>query len=365
MQIDRSNYEIWIIDWLDGNLSAIQEEQLMAFLNDNPDIREESEDLLSARINPDQSAFRDKNSLRKNESDILPRQFEYLCAAYLEGDLSPEQVSELQAMTENDPSKKRTFDLIQRTKLSPLSEGYRHKKSLIRLTPVQRLAKTAIIVLSTAAAIALIISLFFIIPRKVPEKEIQSAMNGRTPDTTVTFRVEKPLPVIRKNADENNPSIALAIPSGKKSRVMIKPDTSVNNASDSAFLRKQGEKIQVNRIAINSGVDLPVAIIPGELVAYNAPAVASGDENDEDRTRLGKFIAKTFREKILGEKTSSDAPLRAYEIAEAGVTGINKLLGWEMALNEKKDANGDITSIYFNSKVLKFNAPVKKTSPAQ
>jgi len=41
MQIDRSNYEIWLIDWLDGKLDDPEVEQLQRFLGDNPDIKEE------------------------------------------------------------------------------------------------------------------------------------------------------------------------------------------------------------------------------------------------------------------------------------------------------------------------------------
>jgi hypothetical protein len=55
--------------------------------------------------------------------------------------------------------------------------------------------------------------------------------------------------------------------------------------------------------------------------------------------------------------------LKAYEIAEAGVSGLNKLLGWEMALDERKDENGKLKSVYFSSKILKFNAPVKNSEP--
>jgi hypothetical protein len=65
----------------------------------------------------------------------------------------------------------------------------------------------------------------------------------------------------------------------------------------------------------------------------------------------------------LKENTSKDSPLKGYEIAEAGVTGLNRLLGWEMALVEKNDENGELRSVYFSSKLLKFNAPVKKTDP--
>ena len=84
---------------------------------------------------------------------------------------------------------------------------------------------------------------------------------------------------------------------------------------------------------------------------------------DDGRSNIGKFIARTFRDKILREKKVNDTPLKPYEIAEAGITGLNKLLGWEMALNEKTDVDGNVKSIYFSSKMLKFNAPVKKSEP--
>ena len=363
MKIDRSNYEIWIIDWLDGNLSSEQEEELMMFLKENPDIQEESEELLSARLDQGHSEFMNKNLLIKEESDIPVQQFEYLCAAYLEGDLSPEQINELQAMMDNDPVKKRTFDLIQHTRLTPPAEIYRHKRSLIKLTPAGKFARTAVMVLSMAAAVALLISLYFNIPGNIPGKETRSAVNSAVPDTKVILQVQKGTPVISKNPVKLSPALAVSTPPEQKSASPVKPDTPVNNVPDSSLIRKPGNSIQIDRVAVIADIDLSVSFTSDNLVAYRTPSLPAVGDDYEDRNRLGKFIAKTFREKILREKTSSDAPLKAYEIAEAGITGLNKLLGWEMALSEKIDANGEISSVYFSSKVLKFNAPVKKATP--
>jgi hypothetical protein len=36
-----------------------------------------------------------------------------------------------------------------------------------------------------------------------------------------------------------------------------------------------------------------------------------------------------------------------------------------MALDEKKDEKGELKSLYFSSKILKFNAPIKKSEPVQ
>jgi hypothetical protein len=115
----------------------------------------------------------------------------------------------------------------------------------------------------------------------------------------------------------------------------------------------------LNKISVSSDIDLKVEAIPNTLIALNSPVTIPA--YDDGRSRLSKFIAKTFREKILKEKNAKDSPLKVYEIAEAGVSGLDKLLGWEMALDEKKDGNGELKSVYFSSKLLKFNAPVKKS----
>ena len=61
----------------------------------------------------------------------------------------------------------------------------------------------------------------------------------------------------------------------------------------------------------------------------------------------------------------NDTPLKSYEIAEAGIEGINKLLGWDMALVRTNDDSGELKSLYFSSRLIKFNAPVRKNVTAQ
>jgi len=56
--------------------------------------------------------------------------------------------------------------------------------------------------------------------------------------------------------------------------------------------------------------------------------------------------------------------VESFEIAQAGITGLNKLFGWEIALNKNTDTNGEIRSYNYSSRLLKFNAPVKKSIKA-
>ena len=134
--------------------------------------------------------------------------------------------------------------------------------------------------------------------------------------------------------------------------------------SDDSLVRKtDNNEILIRKVPVFTQIDLEKGIISNTLVALNTNA--NIPEAEDERSKVGRFIAKTFREKLLKEKTPPDSPLKGYEIAEAGVTGLNKLFGWEMALDKKNDQNGQLKSVYFSSKILKFNAPVKKSEPLQ
>ena len=119
----------------------------------------------------------------------------------------------------------------------------------------------------------------------------------------------------------------------------------------------------LKKIPVSSHIELKGKTIPNNLIAFQP--TYNGPVYDDGRSKLSRFISKTFREKILKEKSAKDTPLKGYEIAVAGVTGLNKLLGWEMALDKKNGENGELKSIYFSSKLLKFNAPVKKSESVQ
>ena len=137
MEIDRSNYEIWLMDWLDGNLTDLQVEQLKIFLDENPELKEEFNELTLISLKPVEKSFPYKDHLKKSIADISGSLFDYLCVAYLENDLSSGQQTELFEAIELDPEKKRSFELIQKLTLVPASIRYIHKNKLKKRTVLQ------------------------------------------------------------------------------------------------------------------------------------------------------------------------------------------------------------------------------------
>jgi hypothetical protein len=363
MQIDRSNYEIWLIDWFDRKLSEQEIVALTLFLKENPDLSEEFNELDKVSLNPPEVLFPNKKQLKKSISDLSGSQFELLCVAYLENDLSASQQTDLLESIDQNPGKKRIFELIQKTKLIPPGSGYRYKNRLIKRTIVQKVIRLSLIGLSAAAIVAMVMVTYILIPRKLSDEKNNTSLNV-IPDKNPQQ------PAVNKLTDRIIAGNKIPSP-GRKEELKnagVKKNISVLTGSDSIILKNNespentsARETGVKKIPVLAQRDIIERNVSNILIASNSHFVSPS--YDEERSNVGRFIAKNFREKILKVKIPEDSPLKGYEIAEAGVTGLNKLLGWEMALDKNNDENGELKSVYFSSKILKFNAPVKKTEP--
>ena len=362
MKIDRSNYEIWLIDWLDGNLSGTDIEELQLFLKKNPDLKDEVEELNTVRLSSLTDSYSLKNQLKKTPADLTGAHIEYLSAAYLEGDLSSYQKNELIEIVESDPEKKKTFELTQRMKLAPLAVTFKHKSRLTRRTFAGKIIRLSVIGLPAAAMIALAILNYHSGPRTTSFKQEITAKSGT--ENSISAK-----PADSKSQDKFQTEEKSGRTPGKQRN--LNPETSKTALISSVPQIINPAQKDTSQIIKNTHPAFPEKInflrpvitytpgIPNTLVAFNSTQIIP--EIDDGRSKLGKFLARNFREKILKEDKAQDSPLKAYEIAEAGVSGLNKLLGWEMALDKRNDENGELKSVYFSSKMLKFNAPVKKT----
>jgi len=347
MKPDRSNYEIWFIDWLDGNLDSHQVEELTVFIDENPDLKEEFIELALVTIEPSDSQFKNKMSLMRSPSDISESQFEYLCVAFLENDLSNDLKRELNEIIEHNPEKKNLFDLIQKTRIAPLSLKYTNKSNLLKWTPLQKVIRLSIIGLSAAAITTFIITTFLNAPREI-STPVYNTASIIIPEKIIKVPGERQkevrlVPVRKEQAHIVKTELAVIIRNDSAENSIIVKDNGINKINFSSAL------------ALSKRIESNTLVVSG--VSFSIP------EEEDGRSNVSRFIAKTFREKILREKTAPDSPLKGYEIAEAGVTGLNKLFGWEMALDKNNDDNGELSSVYFSSKLLKFSTPVKNSEP--
>lgn len=365
MKPDRSNYEIWLIDWLDGKLDDEQVEMLMDFLNENPDLKEEADSLAITQLRPQKGKSFKKDLIKKDPADLHPSQIEYLSVAYLENDLTASHIKELEDNLSDNEENRKVFDAIQRIRLKPPEIAFIHKNLLKKETRRRKILRLTITGLSAAAAVALLIISFITIPPFLNRDNEDMALNL----SVDTILIQRGTSII---SPENVTGITL-----QPEKLIQTPSQQVIAAGEQEqIIETSGDPVPVDSTVLYAeNTEFPVAEIPDYLVPEITMEMPSatlislrinvGDNTDYDygRSRLNRFIASTFREKVLKEETYNDSPLKTHEIAEAGIDGLNKLLGWEMALVKTTDEEGDLKSFYFSSRILKFNAPVKKTEP--
>jgi hypothetical protein len=240
-------------------------------------------------------------------------------------------------------------------KLYPPVVKFQHKKKLMRSTPAWKTVNISVALLSAAAIIAMI--LLFAPLKTSTINDLNSA------EDRISKAINKediPEKIVGKD-EEKAENKATAGSTG-----VFKNVTNVTNLAEagSVPINTIVRETPVDKIHFQGNIELPGELSNAILAASPSviPTVATQPDVDDGRSNVGRFLARNFRERIMKEKTPDESPIKSYEIAEAGVTGLNKLLGWDMSLTENTDERGQLESVRFSSKLLKFNAPVKNSS---
>jgi len=118
MKIDRNNYEIFFVEYLDGTLPVEQIDDMLDFLQKNPDLANELKDLEKIKLDAPEEIFPLKNSLKRSDLDMTDL-FEETCIRSIEGDLSAKEESDFKRSITKNKRQKATFDLYQATISEP------------------------------------------------------------------------------------------------------------------------------------------------------------------------------------------------------------------------------------------------------
>jgi hypothetical protein len=360
MRPDRSNYELWFTDWLDGRLDEKRAGDLEVFLSENPDLREELDGLALTYLVPAGIVYKKKKSLEKSAKNYSESQFEHLCIASLENDLTPAQRDELKEIIDQDKTKRKVFELYQNLKLKSSSSIFKRKSIVKKITAGERIFRWSIIGLSAAATVALLVAAFLSVTsdiKKTPQKAQALKQD------TLLIELHSPLFMAEQILPDKNLPMSRTGNTASEAQVK-KPATNPeeyadNTTPDSASAIKRQEVLLAMNVEAPLQMIKPFGVNENTLAASNA---ANIPQLTGERNNVQRFLAKVFHEKIMKDTAAVNRPVKSYDVAVAGITGLNKILGWDMALQKKPDEKGDIKSYYFTSRLLKFNAPVKKSA---
>jgi hypothetical protein len=138
MKIDRDNYEAWLLDRLEGRLTADQERALDAFLAANPDLQELAGDSDLPRISADPVPFGLADALKRSvppagmvtDATVVDH-----LIARAEGDLDPQQLKALERYLYEHPEHQRTARLVAASRVPKDEESLPGRERLQKHFP--------------------------------------------------------------------------------------------------------------------------------------------------------------------------------------------------------------------------------------
>jgi len=133
MKINRDNCEAFFLDFYEGRLSPEQAEELFAFLDENPGLREIFEGYEQILLDDAPVTFSEKENLKRFPD--LPKTIneancEEFFIAHAEGLLTAEHQRLLENFLQQNPGRRRDLELYSKTRLSPEAITFENKSSL-------------------------------------------------------------------------------------------------------------------------------------------------------------------------------------------------------------------------------------------
>lgn len=322
----------------------------------SPDPADATDDTGSPVLRKDNKSFPLKSRLLKSSADLPDEQFEILCIAATERDLSPSQLEEVEGYTNSDKKRAEILSLYKKLHLKPAATIYPDKKKLLKPDPVTRVRRLVLFTLSVAASVAaLVIVITFSYKRLSTGQQIVYIADTVSQNHSI---ISADTEVLLPEQNNFTKSLVAGRPAGiAKDELPVYP--ACNRPGPAEKENSHGQPSSQTVVPVY-GSPAPVRIALEKTVTVLAEMQEVADVPQLMRLTLKDRFFMAFREKILGQSVPDISPLKGWEITSAGITGINRLLNWEMALEISGQEYGEDRTLEFNSKLVKVRTPVKK-----
>lgn len=373
MEINRNNYEAYLLDLLEGRLSAEDQQKIRDFLLLNPDCANGIDKIEPWFLEKSSIPFPDKGRLKKvfpDASSILDEtNFGLFSIARLEGDLTMEQERDHVRMVKENKEKKREWGKWQRTKFVPDNIVFKEKDQLKRKKGISR-QMIWITIASSAAVVALLLALFRI-DHEATEMEFATGVELPQPAVKETApmqasdpisRIQK-VPLIQQKEAEFSADKTEVFASREQS---VRPEESLN-LSD----HKNAESVSTTVKQVHEDKIQPGAV---KIAHYFSDITGRVDNGMYDRIESLEIPSTSIHLTSLSLSQLAEIDLQEalkiytevnnfsfWTIADAGIKGINRLTGTEMSLMAARNEEGGISGFRFKSKRISITTPLDQS----
>jgi hypothetical protein len=358
MKIDRNNYEMYFLDYLEGRLTTDETAALLLFADENPDLKEllEGEELINL-VADETINFLPKSALKKKpvngEASLIKinaGNYEEFMIRFYDNDLNDSEQAELANFLKDSPTYMKEFELFGITLLKPDNEiVYAHKNRLKRNFIVRPYFKGVIAMVSVAASILLFSTLFL----KYFDQPIPRENNSRLADQ-VTRKIEnmkaakhavKTVEIISPDVNQPNKSHNIAKTFIRKTISTIRTGFEV----PSSLIMKQPTQLATAQISFPKSITPRLDFYGISAMAYYDPEPDTIPLNQGGRTfggRIGQTLVQGIsqtagtiaREPELSRLMHGKISLS--DIAGLGLAGFNLVTDSKLSISRKYDEDG-------------------------
>ena len=341
MEVNLNNYQVWISDYYDGSLSDAEEKKLLHFLELNPDLMHEFNSFGRLTLYPDISIRIDKASLKKELDNEDPEAIEHCAIALAENDLGPETEREFSSLLIRSEKARTEAETYKTLRLKPDNTIYPDKITLKRIPLRAGIAKYAFRIVASAAIVTLLISLSVLIPRQS--------------ENSYTYNSAYLLPFNNtNNIPESSAPLITPVLISKRQELKSINIKERGNKETAADIEEKRIIVAPDSQAFINNVKISAA--PDHLALLSMiPAEAITDEDVPTDLSPRQFFAMNFRKHLLKEDVGNTDKLKAYEVADVSINGLNKLLGWDMQFEKEAGDDGKLASFRFTSQLIKLD----------
>lgn len=348
MKITRDNYEVFFLDYLEGNLQEPDMDQFLDFLEQNTDLKDELRSFERISLPDETTVMPGKENLYKTieeGKEAAGNKF----VAFLEGDLDEAERKRFESHLAEHPEQQKEYALFEKTRLKPDPAIHFANKRKLYKKPASVVAMNWAARAAAVLVLAWGISLFFRnqqsprtilstpeIAQVTPKPEVQKKVaepEKKTAGTEVQEQKntklvpfpEKRKPVEKKIVPEKHPqSLDGAVPVDQEFLAMTE-------------IRPLGAQLSTQQ----PGISL--------AFAQNSKAESGGEPSKE--MDIQEFLAD--RAKRVGNEG-----VRSFQrIARLGLGLASEISGDRINYSEK---DGKISSVGFESRLLAFTIPLEK-----
>lgn len=369
MKINRDNYEIYFLDYLEGNLPAEETAELLIFVENNPDLKDLIEDNDLIMIEPDQSInFLGKSALKKSVSPntsmdqiiITPKNCEEYFIRFYENDLNEAEQIVLANFLKETPSFIKDFELFGNTIIKPDPEIIYPFKSKLKRRIISLPNVRSIL---TATAIAASILLFSTIYLQYINQPTSSTLHQKVaqtvvkPNTTKNYHQNGTINKIIYNIPSVDSTIQTNALTVSPDKNQIITNTSINDRINTqpptTFLntRYTGD-LAMNPKQIPQSIERRTDFDGVTSTAYFNPDPDAAPLNSDGRVisgKLGYTLAQGISQ-VAGSIARDPEAGRLLngrillsDIARLGLKGYNLITDRNLSLNQEYDSTGTMT----------------------